>query len=250
MTPITVIHSFRRGTGKSSIAANLAVLLADGGLRVGLIDANLQSPSLHLFFGIDDLDYRLTINDYLAGRCELRMVATDVTHRIASPPAGKVVLVPASGETEKILETLRGVYRAETLSEGLAALAEDLHLDMVLVDTAAGLSEETLLTIAIADHVLLLLRPDHQDYYGTGVLIDLAHRLGAPDIRLIVNEVPVDFDAGEVALRVASVFSQPVVAVLHHSESLQTIGSGGLFVRRTPNAPIARALRQIAAELV
>ncbi|NTV65642.1 MAG: P-loop NTPase, partial [Oscillochloris sp.] len=120
MTSIVVIHSFRRGTGKSTIAANLALLLADNGWRVGLIDASLQSPSLHLFFGLRDLERRPTLNDYLAGRCELEMAAIDVTNRIDPPPAGAVILVPASGETARILEVLDGGYRTEALSEGLA----------------------------------------------------------------------------------------------------------------------------------
>ncbi|NTW97941.1 MAG: MinD/ParA family protein [Oscillochloris sp.] len=249
MTSITVIHSFRRGTGKSTVAANLAVLLADGGRRVGLVDASLQSPSLHLFFGLRDLGRRPTLNDYLAGRCELGMAALDVTGQIDPPPPGAVVLVPASGEADKILESLRGSYRAEALSEGLAGLADGLGLDALLVDTPAGLSEETLLTIAAADRVLLLLRPDHQDYHGTGVVIELARRLGAPQLQLLVNEVPPSFDAVEVALRVAVGFEHSVAAALHHSEQIQLIGSGGLLVRRAPDSPAARALRQIAEEL-
>jgi septum site-determining protein MinD len=249
MTSLTVVHSFRRGTGKSTIAANLAVLLADTGRRVGLVDASLQSPSLHLFFGILDIGRLPTLNDYLAGRCELSMAALDVSRQIYPHPSGSVVLVPASGEPNKIIEALRGSYRAEALSEGLSGLAEQLNLDVLLVDTPAGLSEETLLTIAAADRVLLLLRPDHQDYHGTAVLIELAHRLGSPQLQLLVNEVPPSFDVAEVALRVATGFGKPVAATLHHSEQIQIVGSGGLLVRRAPDSPVARALRKIAEEL-
>lgn len=250
MTLITVIHSFRRGTGKSTVAANLAVLLADAGWRVGLVDANLQSPSLHLFFGLRDMGHRSTLNDYLAGRCDLKTTVLDVTNQINPHPAGMIVLVPASGEIDKILESLRGSYRAEALSEGLGGLAADMRLHALLVDTPAGLSEETLLTIAAADRVLLLLRPDHQDYHGTGVVIDLARRLGAPDLQLFINEVPTSFDLEEVAQRIGTGFEQPVTAAMYHSEELQLIGSSGLIVRRIPDAQPVRILRQMAASLV
>lgn len=250
MTTTIAIHSFRRGTGKSMVAANLAVLLADSGQRVGLVDASLQSPSLHLFFGLRDLDRRPTLNDYLAGRCELDMALIDVTTRVNPPPMGMIALLPASGEADKILEALRGSYRAEALSEGLGLLADDLALDVVIVDTPAGLSEETLLTISAADRLLLLLRPDHQDYHGSGVLIELARRLGAPQLQLLVNEIPLGFDPAEVAARMASGFGYPVAAALHHSEELQLIGSGGLLVRRAPGSPAVRALRRIVEETV
>jgi septum site-determining protein MinD len=249
MTTTIAIHSFRRGTGKSTVAANLAVLLSDGGRRVGLIDASLHSPSLHLFFGLRDPGRLPTLNDYLANRCELGMAALDVTNRVDPPPPGALILVPASGEPDRILESLRGSYRAEALSEGLGALADELGLDVLLVDTPAGLSEETLLTIAAADALLLLLRPDHQDYHGTGVVVELARRMGAPRLLLLVNEVPASFDLAEVAARVADGFGQPVAAALHHSEELQLIGSGGLMARRAPESAIIRTLRGIAEGL-
>jgi septum site-determining protein MinD len=249
VTTIIAVHSFRRGTGKSTLAANLGVLLADGGLRVGLVDANLQAPSLHLFFGLADLGRRPTLNDYLAGRCEPVMAAIPVGARVDPPPRGPIVLVPASGEPDRIIESLRGSYRAEALSEGLCILGEELRLDLLLVDTCAGISEETLLTIAAADCLLLLLRPDRQDYHGTGMTIELARRLGEPRLLLVVNELPAGFDAAEAAARVEAGFGTPVAAVLPHSEGVQMLGSAGLFVRREPESLVARALRRIAEEL-
>jgi MinD-like ATPase involved in chromosome partitioning or flagellar assembly len=250
MATLIAVHSFRRGTGKSTLAANLAALLADGGLRVGLIDANMQSPSLQLLFGMADLGRRPTINDYLAGRCELAMAAIEVGRRLSPPAPGALYLVPASGEADRILEALRGSYRAEALSEGFAALADSLGLDLLLVDTHAGLSEETLLTIASADTLLLLLRPDHQDYHGTGMTIELARRLGAPQLLLVVNEIPRGFDADAVAAQVSRGFGQPVIATMPHSQELQVLGSAGLLVRSRPDSPPAQAIARIAAHFL
>lgn len=47
MSTIITIHSFRGGTGKTSVAANTAALLAAEGLRVGVVDGNIQAPGLH-----------------------------------------------------------------------------------------------------------------------------------------------------------------------------------------------------------
>jgi MinD-like ATPase involved in chromosome partitioning or flagellar assembly len=196
-----------------------------------------------------DLGRRPTLNDCLAGRCEPTMAAISVGAWVDPPPRGALMLVPASGEPDRIIESLRGIYRAEALAEGLAALGADLGLDVLIVDTCAGISEETLLTIAAADRLLLLLRPDRQDYHGTGMTIELARRLGEPRVLLVVNELPAGFDAVEAAAQVRAGFGMPVAAVLPHSESVQVLGSAGLLVRRDPDSLAAQALRRIADRL-
>ena len=52
MAKIISIHSFRGGTGKSNMTANLAALLAAEGGRVGVIDTDIQSPGIHVLFGL------------------------------------------------------------------------------------------------------------------------------------------------------------------------------------------------------
>ena len=52
MPKIISIHSFRGGTGKSNTTANLAALLAADQKRVGVIDTDIQSPGIHVLFGI------------------------------------------------------------------------------------------------------------------------------------------------------------------------------------------------------
>src|SRR5262245_53203 len=52
MAKIIAIHSFRGGTGKSNTTANIAALLAADGRRVGVIDTDIQSPGIHVLFGL------------------------------------------------------------------------------------------------------------------------------------------------------------------------------------------------------
>ena len=53
MSRIISIHSFRGGTGKSNTTANVAALLAAEGLRIGVVDTDIQSPGIHVLFGVD-----------------------------------------------------------------------------------------------------------------------------------------------------------------------------------------------------
>jgi septum site-determining protein MinD len=53
MSKVISIHSFRGGTGKSNTTANVAMLLAAKGRRVAVVDTDVQSPGIHVLFGID-----------------------------------------------------------------------------------------------------------------------------------------------------------------------------------------------------
>ena len=82
MTMIISMHSFRRGAGKSLIAANIAAALARTVARVGIVDANLSSPSMHVLFSLTENDVRYTFNDFLRHRCDIEQTAVDVTRRV------------------------------------------------------------------------------------------------------------------------------------------------------------------------
>lgn len=79
MSRIISIHSFRGGTGKSNTTANVAALLASEGHRVGVVDTDIQSPGIHILFGVDQGTLDHTLNDYLWGKCSIEEAAHDVT---------------------------------------------------------------------------------------------------------------------------------------------------------------------------
>ena len=105
MPKIISLHSFRGGTGKSNTTANLAGIIAGRGLRVGVIDTDINSPGIHVLFGLDEDEIKYSLNDYLWGKCEIEKAAYDVTDNLNKnlgegaepiPPNGKIFLIPAS----------------------------------------------------------------------------------------------------------------------------------------------------------
>ncbi|MHA1909016.1 MAG: P-loop NTPase, partial [Candidatus Thorarchaeota archaeon] len=60
---IISIHSFRGGTGKSNIAANLAATAALAGKRVAVMDTDMASPGIHVIFGMGRKKMKYTLND-------------------------------------------------------------------------------------------------------------------------------------------------------------------------------------------
>jgi len=189
VTKIVSVHSFRGGTGKSNTSANMAAQLALAGKRVAVIDTDVQSPGIHVLFGFDEEMEGNMLNDYLYGECPIIDCAHDVTDRVGAT-SGQLFLVPASIKAADIAKVLRQGYDVEVLNEGFRALVKGLDLDVLVIDTHPGLNEETLLSITISDTLLLIMRPDKQDFQGTAVTVDIARRLEVPELLLLVNKAP------------------------------------------------------------
>jgi len=246
MARIIVIQSFRRGTGKSLLAINIAALLADAGRRVALIDADFPAPALHLLCGLGEAAGARTLNDYLLGRCDIEQAAREVAP--ADGHAAPLVLVPASASLDEIARMLRKGYDLRLLDEGFQTLIEQLRLDTLIVDTHAGLHEEAMTLMALADTLALVLRHDQQDYQGTAVMVEVARRLGVPRIALIPNEIPPRFDLAAIRSQVERSYGCLVAGALPHSDDV--LGpEPGFFSLRHPAHPLALGVREIAAAL-
>lgn len=249
MAKIISIHSFRGGTGKSNVAANLTTLFAAGGRRVGVIDTDIQSPGIHNLFDLPGDEVSHTLNDFLWGTCSIEEVATNVTARLPTAISGQIFLIPSSIKSGEIARILREGCDARLLTNALRKAITALDLDLLIIDTHPGLNEETMLSIAISHALLIIMRPDRQDYEGTGVTVEVASALNVPQMAMLVNKVPPGFDPEEVRQRVASTFSCEVAAVLPHSDEMMTLASSGIFVQRYPEHPISRTLAAVAAKL-
>jgi len=250
MPKIISLHSFRGGTGKSNTTANIAALLAADGRRVGVVDTDIQSPGIHVLFGLAGEQVSHALNDYLWGKCEIAQTAHDVTSRLGVAPRGKVYLIPSSIRPGEITRVLREGYDAQLLTQGFRRLVDELKLDALLIDTHPGLGEETLLSMVISHTLVIILRPDQQDYEGTGITVQVARKLKVPNMVLLVNKVPVVFDMAAVKAQVEQAYGCPVVAILPHSEELMALASGGIFALRYPDHPLTALYKEVAVGLM
>ena len=189
MAKIVSIHSYRGGTGKSNLTANLAACLAAGGKRVAVVDTDIQSPGIHMLFGLEDTSERRTLNDYLWERCRVAEAAVDVTPEKIEEAGGRIWLVPSSLHAAEIAKVLREGYNVGLMNDGLQDLIDEFGLDYLLIDTHPGLNEETLLSIAISDVLVVLLRPDRQDFQGTAVTVEVARKLEVRQLVMVLNKV-------------------------------------------------------------
>ena len=250
MSKIISIHSFRGGTGKSNTTASIAAVLASQGLRVGVVDTDIQSPGIHILFGMNETDMGYSLNDYLWGKCEIKQAAHDVSNNLGQPIKGKIYLIPSSIKVGEITRILREGYDPGLLNDGYHQFIEDLKLDVMMIDTHPGLNEETLLSIAISDVLGIIMRPDQQDYQGTSVTVEVARKLDVPKLLLVVNKVPSMFNSDEVKARVEKTYNCEVAAVLPHSDEMMALASSGIFVVRYPDLKMSRLFADIARKMM
>lgn len=250
MAKIISIHSFRGGTGKSNTSANIVATLAMQGKRVGVVDTDIQSPGIHVLFGLEEDQMGHTLNDYLWGKCGITDAAHDMTASLGGNIPGKVFLVPSSVKAGEIARVLREGYDIGLLKEGFLQLMNELQLDVLVIDTHPGLNEETLLSVAISDSLAIVMRPDQQDYQGTAVTVEIARKLEVGRMVLVVNKAPSILNPDELKARIEQIYKCPVAAVLPHSDEMMNLASAGVFAIKYPNHPITEKIRTVTSMLM
>ena len=255
MAKIISTHSFRGGTGKSNTTANLAVLTAKAGFRVGVIDTDIQSPGIHVIFNLDEGVLQKSLNDYLWGKCRIEEAAYDVTERsIGNLQVGcerpRLLLIPSSLKTGEIARILREGYDVGRLNDGFQDLIKHLRLDYLFIDTHPGVNEETLLSIAVSDTLVLIVRPDQQDFQGTAVAIELARKLGVPEMFVVINKVPPAIDSHLLKKHVEGLYSTDVAAVLPLCMEMARVASGDIFCNRYPSHPLTEEFKGITKRIL
>ena len=149
MAHTIAVHSFRCGTGKSNLIANLATTMMLQGKRVGIVDTDIQSPGIHVLFGLDSEQINYTLNDYLWEKCHIKDTVYPVSDGLKAQNInpdqkhGDIFLIPSSIKVGDISRILREGYDIVRLTEGFKDITACLNLDYLLIDTHPGLNEET-----------------------------------------------------------------------------------------------------------
>jgi MinD-like ATPase involved in chromosome partitioning or flagellar assembly len=252
MSKIISIHSYRGGTGKSSSVANIAASIARQGYRVGIVDTDVPSPGIHVLFGINQEQIKYKLNDFLWGRCQINDAACDVSYVLKNQGTerSKIYLVPSSVKLNDISRILREGFDPELLFEGFRSLIKSLQLDYLFIDTHPGLNEETLLSLSISNLVLLVLRPDQQDFQGTAVTVDVARRLKVPQLLIIVNKVLKAYNFDQVRQQIEKTYNASVVGIFPESEEIIRLASRGIFCLQYPENSISKLYQEVAQKII
>lgn len=172
---VIAITSGKGGVGRTTISVNLALALASAGKRVVLLDADFGMANVHVHLGLAP---RLTSADVIKGQCDLK----DVLHR---GPMGIRIVPASSGFTQEIR------FDAAVCA-GLIQSFSDIEdtLDILVIDTAAGLGQSVVSMVRAAQEVLIVLTEDPTSLSDAYALIkSLHHAHGMYRFQVLVNKV-------------------------------------------------------------
>ena len=176
MGRVYAVVSAKGGVGKTTTTANLAAALAAGGSRVAVVDGDLGMANLADALGVDVGE--VTLHDVLAADDGAGSASDD------GPESGDVDVAAAIHEGPHGLSVVPGSPALDAFSradpERLAGVLDDLAADhdYVILDTGAGLSNDTVAPLTYVDEVLLVSTPTRDALRDTDKTRRVAERLG------------------------------------------------------------------------
>jgi len=147
MTRTISLHSFSNGAGRTTLAANVAALMAQRGQRVALLCARTDDPTLTRLFSLNAA--LPTLQEYIEGAVPIAEIAQNVSEQ-SGIPRGKLYIAKL-GVPSDVPPSLNA------LSGALDALSETLKLDILLIENPHGLARSALMLIALADLLTVVM---------------------------------------------------------------------------------------------
>lgn len=195
--------SGKGGVGKSTLVVNVGLVLARQGVRVGVFDGDLGLANIDVLLGLTP---KYTLRDVIEGDLELRDI-------MVPGPHGLQVLPASSG-----IESLANLDpdQRDRLVAKLATLEQ--LIDVLLVDTAAGISSTVLSLVLACQEAVVVTMPEPTALTDAYALLKVvSQRNPNHPVRLLVNMAENQRQAEETYLRIERVtnrflFSRPSFA--------------------------------------
>ncbi|MFP4038095.1 MAG: MinD/ParA family protein, partial [Desulfobacteraceae bacterium] len=164
------ITSGKGGVGKTNLAVNLCLALAEQGAKTCLLDADLGLANVNVLMG---LEVGATLEDVVFGRVALDDIILRDRHGID--------IIPGSSGVERMADL--GGRELESLLESFSRLGE---YDFFLMDTSAGISKNVTAFCLGASEVILVLLPEPASMTDAYALLKVLDRNGFKGVVKVV----------------------------------------------------------------
>jgi len=255
MGKFVTLHSYKGGTGKSCLAANLAVLYAMQGKKVCLLDLDFRAPTLHMVFESKGLKHWL--NSVLEGTSTIQECLVDCSEKIDNK--GRLFVGFADISTEAIREMVsRGKkWEIEALQRILRMrkeLLDEMSFDICIADTSPGIQYLAINAVVAADVAAVVSTLDDSDIDGTTRMIKELYEVFEKKIAVIINKAimygePEEEGRSKILKGLREKYDDAVVGVLPCFCEVGALKRASIFVLKEPNHPFTKMIENIAAKL-
>ncbi|NLG52720.1 MAG: MinD/ParA family protein [Clostridiales bacterium] len=234
---VVTVFGAKGGVGKTTIAVNTAVVLAQKGNKVAVIDTDLQFGDVNIFFDIDTKD---TIAELSQGRDAADIDA--IKRLTALHYSGVSVLcAPKSPEyaeyvSAKNIETIINTMRP--------------HFDYIIIDTTPLFNDATMVAIENSNLVLLVSGMDISTLRNTKTSLNILESLQQRDkTEVVINKISNGIISVKDIQRVLDLQVKNKIS-LDIKTALTCHNKGVPIVIDAPRTAIARELAQLADSIV
>jgi len=247
-------HSYKGGTGKTSLVVNIGALYAKQGANVCLLDYDFRAPSLNVLFKSKPEHW---LNDYLEGNCEIGETLIDQSERFHLP--GKLWVGFSNPSLKALTEIMSKdrKWEVKALTRTLAGKKEiiaEKKVDYVIFDTSPGAQYSSINALAGADVVSLVMKADEFDLEGTkelskGVYDALGRKSGIVLNKIPLEQIAAGGGAEKFGKQIASEVGLPLVGMIPCMCELMAVGGKMIYTLEKPDHTFTRSVAQVAESL-
>ncbi len=239
---VVAVSSGKGGVGKTHVTVNLGLALAASGQRVMLMDADLGLANIDVLLGLHP---RWNLSHVVSGERSLDEV-------VVQGPHGMLVVPAASG-----LQSMSELSPAEYAGLICAFNAVSHYVDILLVDTAAGISNSVVTFSSAAQEVIIVVCDEPASITDAYALIKHLNREhGVARFHIVANMVNREEEGVELyrkMVRVTDRFLDASVdymgAVPYDLNLRRALQKQHAVVEAYPKSPSAIAFRGLAAQV-
>ena len=240
---VLTVTSGKGGVGKTNVSVNLAIALSQKGYRVVLIDADFGLANIEVLLGVTP---KYTFLDMIRGEKSIREVICDAPNNVKLISGASGIEEMARLDAEKI-----SLLTAEFLEL-------DNEFDIIIIDTAAGISDSVIGMTMAADEVILVTTPEPTSITDAYALVKtLAQRDRSKIIQLIVNRAEDRNEAmniisklNQVALKFLDLELLKLGYILNDPLVTKSVKQQVPFVVGFPNSRVTANISEIADRLL
>ncbi|WP_290704508.1 MinD/ParA family protein [Amphritea sp.] len=239
---VIAVTGGKGGVGKTNVSVNMSLALGEMGHRVVLMDADLGLANVDVLLGVKA---KRDISNVLSGECSLKDLLIEVDTNVR--------IVPAASGTQEM--TSLSVHEHSELIHAFSEIADDL--DVLVIDTAAGISDAVVSFVKAAQDVVVVVCDEPTSITDAYALMKLLNRdYKMTRFRVLANMVRTEQEGRNmygklltVTDRFLDVTLQYLGAIPYDESVRKGVKQQRAVLKAFPNSKAALAYKQLATKV-